>query len=744
MLTNVAELVVRRSRLILLLGGMITVLAAVVGAPALNSLSNGGFRDPHTQSAQAAALLDARFRGAGDYNYMLLVRAPSGVDNPAAVAEGNALARRLAAYPGVTDVSSYWQARLPALRSRNGQEALILAHLRGNEDQAMRTAKQLTPAVTGRQGPVWVLAGGESAVNYQGADQVKKDLIKAESIAIPVTLILLVLMFAGLIAALLPLAMAMFAITGSLALLRLLGMVTAVSAFSINLVTALGLGLSIDYSLFVVSRFREELSAGYDVPSAVARTVATAGRTVVFSAVTVLISLSALLAFPLYFLRSFAYAGIAVVAFATLGAIILLPALLAVLGGRIGARNRRRGREARPETAGFWHRLAVLVMRRPILIGTAAVALLLLLASPALRLSFSMPDDRVLPPGLSAAQVGQAVRDDFASSQTNTLTVVLTARPGSQGGISGYAERLSRLPSVTQVTTSTGSYAHGIAAPGPAPQPAAFAGPSNLWFSVATNTAPYSGGAQRLLDRIRSTPPPAGRVLVSGPTAVFSDTLHSVYGALPWTLLIVALVTACLLFLFTGSVLVPIKAVVLNALTLAATFGVLVYIFQQGHLTWLTGHITVTGQLDVATPILMACVLFGLSMDYEVFLLSRIKEEYDRTGDNTRAVALGLERTGRIVTAAAFLMAVVFAAMLTSGFTHVKTLALGTALAVLLDASIVRGLLVPAIMRVAGKANWWAPAPLRRLHRRFGLSHAGHAPGPAVAPAREPRERTAL
>jgi RND superfamily putative drug exporter len=739
MLKSLAERVVVRRRRILLLGGMITMLAVVVGAPALNTLSNGGFRDAHTQSAQAAALLDAKFGGAGDYNYMLLVRSPGGVDAPAAAAEANVLARRLAAYPGISYVTSYWQARLPALRSRDGQEALILAHLRGNEDQAMRSAKALEPTVTGRQGPVTVLAGGESAVNYQGADQVKKDLIKAESIAVPVTLAILILVFGGLIPALLPLAMAMFSITGALALLRLLGMVTAVSAFSINLVTALGLGLSIDYSLFVVNRFREELGTGSDVPSAVARTVATAGRTVVFSAVTVLISLAALLVFPLYFLRSFAYAGIAVVALATLGSVILLPALLAVLGRRAASRGGRR--RARPETAGFWHRLAVLVMRRPVFIGTAAVALLLLLASPALRLSFSMPDDRVLPPGLSAAQVGQAVRDDFASSQTSTLAVVLTARPGSQDAISGYAERLSRLPGVTQVTTATGGYAHGLGTPGSVPQPA-FAAPSSVWFSVATNTAPYSGSAQRLLDQVRSMPPPAGRVLVGGQTAVFSDTLHSVYGALPWALLIVALVTACLLFLFTGSVLVPVKAVLLNALTLAATFGVLVYVFQQGHLTWLTGHITVTGQLDIATPILMVCVLFGLSMDYEVFLLSRIKEEYDRTGDNPRAVALGLERTGRIVTAAAFLLAIVFASMLTSGFTHIKTLALGTALAVLLDATIVRGLLVPAIMRVAGKANWWAPAPLRWLHRRFGLSHAGQAA--TTAPRETPRERSAL
>jgi putative drug exporter of the RND superfamily len=260
---------------------------------------------------------------------------------------------------------------------------------------------------------------------------------------------------------------------------------------------------------------------------------------------------------------------------------------------------------------------------------------------------------------------------------------------------------------------------------------------------VATSATPYSGGAQRLLGQVRSMPTPAGRALVGGQTAVFSDTLHSVYGALPWALLIMALVTACLLFLFTGSILVPAEAVVLNALTLTATFGVLVYVFQLGHLRWLTGHITVTGQLDVATPILMACVLFGLSMDYEVFLLSRIKEEYDRIGDNPRAVALGLERTGRIITAAALLLAIVFAAMLTSGFTHIKTLALGTALAVLLDATVVRGLLVPAVMRIAGKANWWAPAPLRRLHRRLGLSHAGHERAPSPLPARQPRERTA-
>ena len=743
MLTTLANAVVRRRRRVLLLTGVIVVLAALVASPAMNVLSNGGFRDPNSESAAASALLDSRF-GAGDVNYILLATAPGSVDAPAADAAGRQLAERLAAQPGVNSVTSYWASANPALRSRDGTQALVLAHLAGNEDAAMRLARRLAPQFTGSHGPLTVQDGGESVMNYDGSDRIKNDLAKAESVAIPITLLLLIIIFGSLTAGLLPLVISTISIMGALAVLRLLQLVTDVSVFSVNLTTALGLGLAIDYSLFMVSRFREELHRGSEVPEAVRVTVATAGRTVLFSAVTVLISLSALLVFPLFFLRSFAYAGISVVAFAALGAVVVLPAILAVLGRRVDSLNVRRllrrfglGRTARrAEAAGFWHRLAMLVMRRPVPVALGVTAVLLALAVPALRVSVGLPDDRVMPASASAAQVGTAIRTQFDTRSADVLQVVLRdAGPD----VAAYAERLSRIPGVDLVYGSTGTYRAGaLVSPQPA-VPGRYVSGSDVRLVLVSAVEPFSGAGRDLVREVRQTPAPAAESLVAGTAAAYTDTMRGLYTAAPWALLIVVLVTACLLFLFTGGVLVPVKAIVLNSLVLAATFGVLVWIFQQGHATWLTGSFTESGRLDITMPLLMVCVLFGLSMDYEVFLLSRIKEEYDRTGDNRAAVALGLERTGRIVTAAAALLAIVFIALLTSGFTHIKMLALGTAFAVLLDASVVRGLLVPAVMRLAGRLNWWAPAPLRRLHERFGIRPTETVPaGPAARPAARP------
>jgi putative drug exporter of the RND superfamily len=728
-LTSIANAAIRYRRRVLLLTGGVVLLAALVAAPAMNVLSNGGFRDPNSESATASALLESRF-GAGDFNYILLATAPGGVDTPAAAAAGRQVAQRLAQQAGVTRVVSYWDSLDPSLRSRDGAQALILAHLAGNEDAAMRTAERLAPQFTGAQGPLTLQDGGESVMNYDGADRIKEDLAKAESVAVPITLAVLILIFGSIAAGLLPLVIATISIMGALAVLRLLELVTDVSVFSVNLTTALGLGLAIDYSLFMVSRFREELRQGADVPQAVRTTVGTAGRTVVFSAITVLISLAALLIFPLYFLRSFAYAGISVVVFAALGAVVVLPAILAVLGRRVDALSVRRlfGRrreQTRVESAGFWHRLATLVMRRPIVFALGVTALLVLLAAPSTRLSVGLPDDRVMPASASAAQVGTAIRTRFDVRSADALQVVLR---DAGAGTAAYAAQLSGIPGVDLVYGTTGTYRDGTQlSPEPA-VPGRYVAGSDQRLVLLSQVEPFSQAGRDLVRDIRQTPAPAAEALVSGTAAAYTDTMRSLYSAAPWALLIVVLVTACLLFLFTGGVLVPVKAVVLNSLVLAATLGVLVWVFQEGHATWLTGSFTESGRLDITMPILMVCVVFGLSMDYEVFLLSRIKEEYDRTGDNRTAVALGLERTGRIVTAAAVLLAIVFIALLTSGFTHVKMLALGTAFAVLVDASIVRGLLVPAVMRLAGRVNWWAPAPLRRLHERFGIRHEAEPP----------------
>jgi putative drug exporter of the RND superfamily len=535
-----------------------------------------------------------------------------------------------------------------------------------------------------------------------------------------------VVVFASAVAGMLPLAVGGFAIVGTLLLLRLLGDLTDVSIYALNLTTALGLGLAIDYSLFIVSRYREELRAGREPAAALLVTMATAGRTVLFSAATVAVSLLALLVFPLYFLRSFGYAGIAVVALAAVGALVVLPALLAVLGRRVDRLRLpiRRRRVARPSAAGggFWHRLATGVMRRPLPVATAVVALLLLLGTPFLGVRFGLPDDRVLPAGAASRQVADALRAGFAADESSALSVVATGigdPTGRRQDIDRYATALSRLDDVSRVDALSGSYADGRRLQAPSPAAMRFAAPDGTWLSVVPSVASSSPRGEDLVARIRALPAPFG-AQVTGPAAQLVDTKASLAAHLPAAAAIIATVTFLLLFLMTGSVVVPLKALVLNLLSLTAAYGAMVFVFQDGHLADVLGF-TATGTIDTSMPVLMFCIAFGLSMDYEVFLLSRIKEEHDRTGDTVAAVAVGLERSGRIVTTAAALLAIVFAAFATSRVSFLQLFGVGTALAVVVDATLIRALLVPAFMRLAGQANWWAPAPLRRLHRRVGL-----------------------
>jgi RND superfamily putative drug exporter len=502
--------------------------------------------------------------------------------------------------------------------------------------------------------------------------------------------------------------------------------VTEVSIFALNLTTALGLGLAIDYALFVVSRFREELAGGWSPQQAAARTIQTAGRTVLFSAGTVAVSLAAMLVFPLSFLRSFGYAGIAVVALAAVGAVVILPALLAVLGHRI-ERLRVRRVKPTPEGSGIWHRIATTVMRRPVPIATVVVALLVVLGTPFLRVEIGPSDDRVLAPGSAARQVGDALRDDFDAFEAGSLSVLADGGDTSQAHAT--AVELSGLENVARVDGPSGSYVGGVLVAPAGPASARFMTDTGFYLSVVPSVDPGSAAAERLVADVRAAD--AG-LQVAGQTAGLVDTKEALFDALPWAIGIIAVVTFVVLFLMFGSVLVPTKAVVLNLLSLSATFGSLVWVFQDGNLADVLGF-TPTGVLDLTMPILMFCIAFGLSMDYEVFLLSRIKEEHDAGADNERAVAMGLERTGRIVTAAAVLIAVVFVAFATSGVTMIKMFGFGMTLAVLVDAFLIRATLVPAFMRLAGAANWWAPGWMRSIHRRFGFSeHAVLEPAPPM------------
>jgi RND superfamily putative drug exporter len=746
MLTRLGRFALRRRWAILAATLAVVAVAGVFGGGAIGHLKSGGFEDPAAESVRTAAVLRGTF-GAGDPNLVLLVTARRGdVDDPAVVAAGRALERRLAAEPDLAQVGSYWSLGAPSLRSEDGRQALVLGRVTGDEQAMDERAGQLAAAYSGDGPDVAVQAGGQVQIFREVGEQVEADLVRAEGIAVPITLLLLVVVFASAVAGMLPLAVGGFAIVGTLLLLRLLGDLTDVSVYALNLTTALGLGLAIDYSLFMVSRYREELRGGLEPADALLATMATAGRTVLFSAATVAVSLLALLVFPLYFLRSFGYAGIAVVALAAAGALVVLPALLAVLGRRVdrlrlplGRRAATRpGSTARPGRGG-WQRIATWVMRRPLPVATAVVAVLLLLGTPFLGVRFGLPDDRVLPAGAESRQVSDALRGGFAADESSALSVVATGLgdPTTRlAELDGYASALSRLDGVSRVDALSGSYAGGRRLDGPpaadrgdAVPPAArrFAAPDGTWLSVVPSVESSSPEGEDLVARVRALPAPFG-VQVGGPAAQLVDTKASLSAHLPAAGAVIALVTFLLLFLFTGSVVIPLKALALNLLSLTAVYGAMVFVFQEGRFADVLGF-TATGTIDTSMPVLMFCIAFGLSMDYEVFLLSRIKEEHDRTGDTVAAVAVGLERSGRIVTAAAALLAIVFAAFATSRVSFLQLFGVGTALAVVVDATLIRVLLVPAFMRLAGRANWWAPGPLRRLHRRVGLREAAEPVG---------------
>ncbi len=732
MLTRVGLFSVRHRKGVVGATVLLAVLAGVLGGGVASRLTTGGFTDPASQSQQAMRLLRARF-GQGEPNLVLLVTPTSGrsVDDGAVARAGVGLTSELASQPGIQNVGSYWTlGSAPPLRARSGKAALVLATIAGSDDAVNTRVKALAAPFT-RHGPVVSVAvGGQAEVFREVGDQTTHDLVRAEALAFPITLVLLVVVFGGLVAAGLPLVVGVTVILGGFLALYGISSLTSVSVYALNLTTAMGLGLAIDYSLFIVSRFREEMHNGLEPDAAVVRAVETAGRTILGSALTVAVALAALLLFPLTFLRSFGYAGIAVSLLAASAALIFLPALLALLGPRVNSLRLWR-HDPKPVGEGMWHRVAMLVMRRPVPIATVVIVFLLALGLPFLRISLGLPDDRALPTTARSRQVQDVIRADFSSNEAGALQVVASdASPSSSGltTIDGYARSLSRLRGVARVDAVTGSYLDGTRVPVAAAVTARFrTGGPGTWLSVVPSVEPVSSAGEALVHAIRDQRPPVGRVLVAGRSAQLVDSKASIFDRLPWAAAWIALATVVLLFLMFGSVVVPLKALVLNVLSLTATFGAMVWIFQEGHLSGVLDF-TATGSLNATIPILMFCVAFGLSMDYEVFLLSRIKEEHDRTGDNRASVALGLERTGRIVTAAAVLISVVFLAFATSGVSFIKLFGVGMALAVLMDAFVIRATLVPAFMRLAGEINWWAPAPLRTVYARFGIPEVEPTP----------------
>ena len=693
----------------LVLGIMVTLTAAagLWGSGVSARLSDGdNFTPPASQSQHEANVADQVF-GRNEADVVVLYRsATRTVSDPS---YRRAVTTALGALPraDVARVTTYWSGGSPALVSTDRHSTYAVLQLTGADDAARHQAydaikNELTPASLATDG-VTARAGGTVAMEVAINSEVTADIAKAEGLSMPVLLILLLVIFGSLAAASLPLVIGGVAILGSFTVLRLLTMATTVSVYSLNITTILGLGLGIDYGLFMVTRFREELHRQPTIEQAVARTVATAGRTVAVSGVTVAAALTSLMLFPEDFLRSMGYGGVATVAVDVLAALIVLPALLAVLGHRVNALRIRRSvaRPPRDETGLAWYRLARRVMRRPAVYASVIVIGLLALGAPFLRISWGGTDARTLPATSTIRLVSQALDSQFPVNSTDPIEALITG-PANPAQLTAYVHRIDAIPGVTgaEVTGAKGGVTRA---------------------DIGYTPAPVSPLARQIVTQIRAlTPPPGTAVLVGGTTAGLVDELASLGSTLPWMALLVCASTFVLLFAAFGSVVLPVKAIVMNVLSLAATFGVVIWIFQQGHLSGLL-RFTPTGSIDPTMPILMLAVIFGLSMDYEVFLLSRIRERYDQTGDNTAAVAAGLQRTGGVITSLALLLIIVVGAFSASGITFIKLMGVGMITALILDATVVRILLVPATMRLLGRANWWAPRPLRRLYARYGI-----------------------
>ncbi|MGC9666245.1 MMPL family transporter [Planosporangium sp. 12N6] len=691
---------------------LLTIVSAVWGTGVFANLGGNGFDDRRSESHRAAVAAQSVLGRDPD---VVLV-----VDHPRlTVADAEfqqAVTDVVDSLPkaDVDTVATYWSTGSPTMVSRDRHTTYAAIRLAGSGGHAADVYERVADRIHAPAG-FTVQRGGDVPLNHDLNAQVSKDIKRAELLSLPVVLALLVVVFGGLVAASLPLAVGGVAIVGAFSVLRVMTGFTDISVFAINIVTMLGLGLAIDYALFVVGRFREELRAGRDVERALVTTMSTAGRTIAVSAVTVAVSLSSLLLFPQGFFRSMALGGIAAVGVAVLAALTALPALLAVLGRRVDALRLPgpRPRAGAGEDRGFWFRVARSVMRRPLVYVAVIVPLLLLAGSPFLRVQFGGVDYRALPAGAESRQAAERILTDFPGSGDKIRVVVDGASPA---GLDRYVGELGSLPN------ATGAAVTGAAG-------------GRTVVDVAHDLDANSSAARNLVTEVRDTPaPPGARVEVGGTTASLMDLLHTLGAKLPWMGLWVFAASFVLLFLAFGSLLLPLKAIVMNLLSLTASFGALVWIFQDGHLSGLLGF-TSTGTVEATQPILILAIAFGLSMDYEVFLLSRIREQWDATGDNTLAVATGLQRTGRIITSAAALLIVVIGAFATGGISIIKMVGVGMVAAIVIDATIVRALLVPATMRLMGRANWWLPGPLEAVWRRFGIREGEAGPQACVAGA---------
>ena len=710
-----------RRRWVVLVGVVLVALAGGLwGLGVFDRLSQGGYDAPGSEAVRAEQVADQAL-GRQNGDVVVVYTATTGtVDDPALAAR---VSQRLHDLPrdAVSKVVSYWDTRAPQFADathHSGVAVITLASDSSNQQikQYGDIADQLD--VPGASTQVGGLVPTQKAINDMSAS----DLSRAEAVSLPVVLVLLVLIFGGVVAAALPVLVGGLAIAASLGVLHALSLAVDVNSFAVNVASLLGLGLAIDYGLFTVGRFREELAGGADTAEAVRRTVATAGRTVAFSATLLVVALSGLLLFPQAFLKSLSYGGMSAVAIAAIISLTLLPALLGILGHRVDALSvpwrRKRLRTSSTEVGGGWRRLARLVMRRPVLFALPIVVVLVALGAPFLGVRFGEVDQKALPEGNSARVAADVVARDFPGLSGNGLRIVVRGQHGApdQAQVQGYAARVAEVGGVRGPVRPTG------------------AGGDVVTLTAPLTDGPLTDGSRQALRDVRALTPPAGtEVLVGGVTARVGDSLDAMSARLPWMALLLVGATLVLMFLAFGSVVLPVKAVVMSALSLSATFGALVWVFQDGHGAGLL-HVT-PGPLEAGVVVLMVAMVFGLSTDYEVFLLSRMVEARNRGASTPDAVATGLARTGRVITAAALLLIVVTGAFAFSQISMMRFVGVGMILALALDATVVRMLLVPAVLRLLGNAAWWAPGPLRRVQQRIGL----HEEEPEPEPVREPQ-----
>jgi uncharacterized membrane protein YdfJ with MMPL/SSD domain len=702
MFAALARLAQRRARTVVVVAVLFAIVAAALGGSVANRLDPYGAEDPSTESVKAQnQLQEAGYR----FPDVVALVEDAPVARPGTRARVEALEQSVRRNPEVDQVLGYYDTHSRAFVSEDGRSTYFAVTLKPTASkERQEIGGEIAESLSAHPD---VVVGGAAVAEEEVNNQVEKDLQHAEMLAFPLLFLLSLLFFRSLVASVLPLLIGGLAIVGTFLILRVASEFASISVFALNLTTALGLGLAIDYSLFVVSRYREEIARTGPGPAAMRRVLATAGRTVFFSALTVSAALASLLVFPQRFLYSMGLGGALVVLFAVLISLTVLPAILTLLGPRVNAGapaflKRRADRDARPTESGFWYRLSRFVMRRPVPVATLSAGFLILLGLPFFGIKFNTVDPTVLPKSAEARITYERINAEFPPF--HETPIVVSYAGGGPGGARAFAAEVAKVEGVAEVLPP-----HRLE--------------GSVYAIEAISTHPFvSDASQTTVKAVRALSVPAGATaMVGGGTADFVDLQASIRSHLPIALAIIVATTLVILFLMTGSVVLPIKSLLMNLLNLSAVFGLLVLIFQDGRLEGLLSY-TSPGAIEQTMPILLFAVAFGLSTDYAVFLLSRIKEARDAGASESECVAIGLERTGRIVTAAALLFAVAMFAFATSKIIFIKENGVGTALAVLIDASIVRALLVPALMELLGKWNWWAPAPLRRLHERIGVS----------------------